>query len=145
MQEKIKKRGIPYEVNSKVFTSDYLKDIEKIYKLDFLKNIERHSHVLIYDWTNEGDVSSIIEDIEMLNFDYEKKSKKMADWRFENAQELRTKRLYLENRHWLHVDYLRHDYDVPELHYTPRECEEIEEAMKTVCTYKINLLKNRKL
>ncbi|XP_012219347.1 NADH dehydrogenase [ubiquinone] 1 alpha subcomplex subunit 10, mitochondrial [Linepithema humile] len=132
VKEKIKKRGIPYEVNSKVFTSDYLQDMENVYKLDYLKNIAKHSHVLVYDWTNEGDVSSLVEDIELLNFDYEKGSKKMADWRFESVQEMRTKRQFFENRYYLHLDYLRHDYDVPELHYTPEQNEERDLAMKTV-------------
>ena len=134
MQEKIKKRGIPYEINSKVLTSEYLQDIENIYKLDYLKNIISHSHVLVYDWTNEGDISSIVEDIEMLNFDYEDKTaKKMSDWRFENVQELRTKRKHYENRYFLHTDYWRNEYSLPELHYTAEEMKEKYEAMKMVC------------
>jgi len=134
LQEKIKKRGIPYEVNSKVLTSEYLQDIENIYKLDYLKNIISHSHVLVYDWTNEGDISSIVEDIEMLNFDYEDKTaKKMSDWRFENVQELRTKRKHYENRYFLHTDYWRNEYSLPELHYTAEEMKEKYEAMKMVC------------
>ncbi|CAL1682917.1 unnamed protein product [Lasius platythorax] len=124
VKEKIKKRGIPYEVNSKVLTSEYLQDIEKIYKQDYLKNIITHSHVLVYDWTNEGDVSTIIEDIELLNFDYDKKAEKMADWRFESVQELRTKRQLYLNRYFLHCDYMRNEYSVPELHYTAEQDEE---------------------
>lgn len=136
MQEKIKKRGIPYEVNSKVLTSQYLQDIENIYKLDYLKNIITHSHVLIYDWTNEGDINSIVEDIEQLNFDYEKTEKKMSDWRFENVQELRTKRKHYENRYFLHLDYMRNEFTVPELHYTAEEDEERYHVLNTVriCT-----------
>jgi hypothetical protein len=107
--------------------------------LDYLKNIVTHSHVLVYDWTEERDISSLIEDIEELNFDYEKDSTKMADWKFNNVQELRTKRQYCENRYFLHLDYTRNDYDVPELHYTAEEVEERDLAMKMVCTYKINL------
>ncbi|XP_039301857.1 NADH dehydrogenase [ubiquinone] 1 alpha subcomplex subunit 10, mitochondrial [Solenopsis invicta] len=132
VKEKIKKRGIPYEVNSKVLTSEYLQDIENIYKLDYLKNIVTHSHVLIYDWTTEGDVSNIVEDIEMLNFDYDKDASKMSDWTFENVQEIRTKRLYYEDRYFLHLDYMRTEYDVPELHYTAEEDEERHHAMKLV-------------
>jgi len=134
LQEKIKKRGIPYEVNSKVLTSEYLQDIENIYKLDYLKNIITHSHVLIYDWTNEGDITSMVEDIEQLNFDYEKSEKKMSDWRFENVQALRTKRQHYENRYFLHLDYYRNELSVPELHYTAEEDEERYHTLKTVCT-----------
>lgn len=121
-------------MNSPVFTSEYLQDIENTYKLDYLKNIITHSHVLIYDWKNEGDVTSIVEDIEQLNFDYEKSEKKMSDWRFESVQALRTKRKHYENRYFLHLDYYRNEFSVPELHYTAEEDEERYYAMKTVCT-----------
>jgi len=80
----------------------------------------------------------MVEDIEMLNFDYEdKKAKKMSDWRFENVQELRAKRKLYENRYFLHLDYWRNEFTVPELHYTAEEDEEIFEAMKMVriCTH----------
>ncbi|XP_029660159.1 NADH dehydrogenase [ubiquinone] 1 alpha subcomplex subunit 10, mitochondrial [Formica exsecta] len=124
VKEKIKKRGIPYEVNSKVLTSEYLLDIENIYKRDYLSNAITHSHVLVYDWTNEGDVSTIVEDMELLNFDYDKKDKKMSDWRFETVQELRTKRQIYANRYLLHIDYMRNEITVPELHYTAEQDEE---------------------
>lgn len=132
VKEKIKKRGIPYEVNSKVLTSEYLQDIENIYKLDYLKNVISHSHVLVYDWTNEGDISTIVEDIEFLNFDYDKKAKKMADWRFENVQELRTRRQLYLNRYFLHCDYMRNEFTVPELHYTAEQDEERYKILQLV-------------
>lgn len=132
MQAKIKKRGIPYEVNSKVLTSEYLQDIENMYKMDYLKNIMSHSHVLVYDWIKEGDVTSIVEDIESLNFDYDKDEKKMSDWRFESIQELRNRRKHYENRYFLHLDYLRNEFSVPELHYSAEEDEEIKNVMNTV-------------
>ncbi|XP_029169104.1 NADH dehydrogenase [ubiquinone] 1 alpha subcomplex subunit 10, mitochondrial-like [Nylanderia fulva] len=124
VKEKIKKQNIPYEVNSKVLTSKYLQDIENLYKLDYFKNIVSHSHVLVYDWTNEGDISTIVEDIEFLNFDYDKKAKKMADWRFENVQELRTKRQLYIDRYFLHCDYMRNEFTVPEMYYTAEQDEE---------------------
>lgn len=122
-------------MNSKVLTSEYLQDIENMYKLDYLKNITSHSHVLVYDWTKEGNITSIVEDIESLNFDYEKLEKKMSDWRFESVQELRTKRKLYENRYYLHMDYFRNEYNVPELHYTAEEDEERERVMKMVCMH----------
>ncbi|XP_020290204.1 NADH dehydrogenase [ubiquinone] 1 alpha subcomplex subunit 10, mitochondrial isoform X2 [Pseudomyrmex gracilis] len=132
VKERIKKRGIPYEVNSKVLTTDYLQDIENTYKQDYLKNAATHSHVLIYDWTKKGDISTMVEDIEMLNFDYDKKEKKMRDWTFENVQELRRKRWLCINRDFLHVDYMRYDLSCPEMHYTPEEDKEIEDIMRIV-------------
>lgn len=91
--------------------------------------------MLVYDWTNEGDVSSIVEDIQTLNFDYEKGAKKMADWRFESAQDIRTKRKLYENRYFLHMDYTRNDFNVPELHYTAEEDEERTNMLKLVRLY----------
>ncbi|KAL6259596.1 hypothetical protein P5V15_009513 [Pogonomyrmex californicus] len=132
VKEKIKKRGTPYEVNSKVLTTEYLQDIENLYKFDYLKDIVKHSHVLVYDWTNEGDISTIIEDIEMLKFDYDDKADKMADWRFNNVDEIRSKRLLYENRYYLHVDYYRNEPTAPELHHSPEELMEIQKAMNTV-------------
>lgn len=134
-QEKIKKRCIPYEINSNVLTSEYLLDIENIYKHDYLKDVITHSHVLVYDWTNEGDICTIVEDMEMLNFDYDKKDKKMSDWRFETVQELRTKRELYANRYFLHADYMRNETTVPELHYTAEQDEERYKMMLTVCIY----------
>jgi len=106
--------------------------------LDYLKNIATHSHVLVYDWTEEGDVSTVVEDIETLNFDYDKRSKKMADWIFDNVQELRTKRQHFEDRYYLHVDYMKNDYNVPELHFTAEQVIERKETMEMVCIYKLN-------
>lgn len=117
-------------------TTEYLEDIENLYKLDYLKQIATHSHVLIYDWTEEENVNTIVEDIEFLNFDdYGKKDQKMADWRFNNVQELRTKRHYYHNRYFLHLDYYRDEYAVPELTYSPEEIEELITMLRTVRIY----------
>ncbi|RLU21400.1 hypothetical protein DMN91_005773 [Ooceraea biroi] len=132
VKEKIKKRNVSYEVKSKVLTSKYLQDIENMYKLDFLKNIESHSHVLIYDWTNEGDVSTIVEDIEFLNFDYPKHDEKMADWTFSSIQDVRNKRLLYDGRDDLIRDYYRFEFKVPEMHYTPDEDALLDEVLLTV-------------
>ncbi|EFN82051.1 NADH dehydrogenase [ubiquinone] 1 alpha subcomplex subunit 10, mitochondrial [Harpegnathos saltator] len=132
VQERIKKRGIPYEVNSKVLTREYLTDIETSYKQNYLKKVMSHSHVLMYDWTEEGDVMSVIDDIEELNFNIYDKNGKMADWIFETVQELRIKRTYLHERFYLHQDYLTIDLNVPELAYTPDEVKEIHENYITI-------------
>lgn len=135
MQEKIKKRGIPYEVNSKVLTTEFLTDVEEIYKRDYLKDIVKHSHVLLYDWTEEGDIMSVINDIEELNFDIYKEKGKMSDWIFETVQELRIKRTYYQERYYLHKDYTSIDFDVPEMVFTPEESDEHDNLMKTVCVH----------
>lgn len=138
MQEKIKKRGIPHEVNSKVLTKEYLTDIEDGYKQIYLKDIMEHSHVLIYDWTEEGDIMTVIDDIEELNFDIYKEHGKMSDWIFETTQELRIKRTYLQDRHYLHLDYCSLDFKVPEMTFSPEEAIEQDNLYNTVCICFVN-------
>lgn len=122
-------------MNSKVLTTEYLQDIEDIYKQDYLKDIVKHSHVLVYDWTTEGDPMTVVDDIEELNFNIYEPWGKMADWIFETTQELRTKRSYFQDRYYLHKDYTSMDQDVPELSYTAEETQEREELLDTVCIY----------
>lgn len=59
----------------------------------------------------------------------------MSDWTFENVQELRTRRQTYTNRFYLHADYMRNEFTVPELLYTPEQDEEISTMLRTVCIY----------
>lgn len=88
-----------------------METFDELYKRNFLKDISSHSELLVYDWSNGGDIELVIEDIERigiyfsqwamipsikrkgsvilniylfpLDFDsYEKESSKMRDWRF---------------------------------------------------------------
>ncbi|XP_032664429.1 NADH dehydrogenase [ubiquinone] 1 alpha subcomplex subunit 10, mitochondrial [Odontomachus brunneus] len=145
VKEKIKKRGIPYEVNSKVLTTEYLTDIEEAYKQDYLKNVVKHSNVLLYDWTEEGDIMTVIDDIEELNFDIYKEKGKMSDWIFETVQELRIKRTYYHDRYYLHKDYASIDFEVPEMVFTPEQTEERKKLMETVPGKKYSVGFNRNL
>lgn len=76
-----------------------------------------------------------------MNFDYDKKAEKMSDWRFENMQELRTKRSFYTQRHFLHTDYITNDFKVPELLYTAEQVEEITNLLKIVCICNTSLFK----
>ncbi|XP_033223334.1 NADH dehydrogenase [ubiquinone] 1 alpha subcomplex subunit 10, mitochondrial [Belonocnema kinseyi] len=79
VQEKIKKRNIPGE--SKIFNEKFLTDLENNYKYDFLKKMDEHANILIYDYSRGGDFEVIVEDIETLKFDEQPQdSKKMMDW-----------------------------------------------------------------
>lgn len=92
MQEKIKQKGRPYEVNSKVFSTQFLTDMENIYKEQILKKLGHHSHLLIYDWSKAGDLTTVVENIEEIDFDnYE--DNKLSDWVFNTTGDL------LEVRH----------------------------------------------
>lgn len=39
-----------------------------------------HAEVLIYDWSDEGDTEVVVEDIERVNFNFDKNDPKLADW-----------------------------------------------------------------
>lgn len=82
LQERIKKRAVDYEVKSKVLTKEYLTTLEEEYK-KYLKEISKSSELLVYDWSNYGDVEVVVEDIERIDFDrFDKYDTRLRDWRF---------------------------------------------------------------
>lgn len=74
------------EATSPLFKdAKYLAAIEKVYKDEFLKDMERHAQLLVYDWSAGGDTELIVEDVERVNFDYnsyERYGEKMKDWKW---------------------------------------------------------------
>lgn len=40
--------------------------MENVYKREFLKDINQHSELLVYDWTNGGEIELVVEDIERI-------------------------------------------------------------------------------
>ncbi|KAK7086407.1 Ndufa10p [Halocaridina rubra] len=70
--QKIKKRNLPHEVNSPVYTPEYLTNMETIYKQQYLKQMSNHARILVYDWSEEGDAEVVVEDIERVNFELDK-------------------------------------------------------------------------
>ncbi|XP_014260850.1 NADH dehydrogenase [ubiquinone] 1 alpha subcomplex subunit 10, mitochondrial [Cimex lectularius] len=82
VKENIVMRGRDHEVNSKALTDDYLLDIEQEYKCTYLPEISTHAELLVYDWSEGGDVEAVVEDIERIDFDrYTKYDKKLIDWK----------------------------------------------------------------
>ncbi|XP_064455475.1 NADH dehydrogenase [ubiquinone] 1 alpha subcomplex subunit 10, mitochondrial-like [Ornithodoros turicata] len=82
--KRIKQRNIPYEVNSEVLTKDYLDEIDRQYKFNYLKSIRDSSELLIYDWSSFGDTEVVVEDIERINFEKnldDKHSPMFHDWK----------------------------------------------------------------
>ncbi|GBM24347.1 NADH dehydrogenase [ubiquinone] 1 alpha subcomplex subunit 10, mitochondrial [Araneus ventricosus] len=80
--ERIKQRNNPIEVNSPVFTKEYLETMEYNYKQKYLKEYQKHSEILIYDWSNYGDVEVVVEDIERIDFErFHEYDTKLRDWR----------------------------------------------------------------
>ncbi|KAF7384873.1 hypothetical protein HZH66_011959 [Vespula vulgaris] len=89
VKERIQKRCIPYEVNSKVLTTKYLTDIETAYKEEYLPQISNHAYLLMYDWANGGNIEDVVDDIERIDMEYnDQNPKKLCDWLFLNLSEL---------------------------------------------------------
>lgn len=81
VQKRIKERNRDWEVNSPVLTEKYLSTIDRCYKQKFLKEMSVHSEVLVYDWSNFGDVDVVVEDIERLDMSESPYDKRFEDWK----------------------------------------------------------------
>ena len=63
----IQSRGNEWDKDSPVWTNKrYMLDIYNELKKNFLKQQQRHSRVLVYDWTEPGDMEIVVEDIELI-------------------------------------------------------------------------------
>ncbi|CAF0788709.1 unnamed protein product [Brachionus calyciflorus] len=89
----IKSNGKPFEKDSKVYTLDLLKSIEKNYKKSFLPEMRNHLHILNFK-SNEIDTERIIEELELLDFEDQHK---FNDWRVRKETTINTYRKILAN------------------------------------------------
>lgn len=47
-----------------------------------------HAELLVYDWSNEGDVEVVVEDIERIDFNrFDEQDPKMKDWIYHLEEE----------------------------------------------------------
>lgn len=119
VQENIKKRNIDYEVQSKAFTERYLRSIDHFYKHCFLKKIEKHTPILVYDWSEGGDTEILLDDVEAVDypgFEETPYNKKMEDWRFNTESDWTEQRLKFCNDKNIILQYVNIPrFDVPEL------------------------------
>jgi len=115
--ENIKKRNISYEVNSQAMNPNYLQALEYAYKHEYLKQIGTHSELLIYDWSNGGDVEVVVEDIERIDFNkYDDQDPQLKDWDLQNEEDWACMRNYYCDRKDFIMTYMNVPrYDVPEL------------------------------
>ncbi|RWS12011.1 NADH dehydrogenase [ubiquinone] 1 alpha subcomplex subunit 10-like protein [Dinothrombium tinctorium] len=109
-----------FESKSKVFNLEFLRTFEEQYKTLYLPEISRHAELLVYDWSNEGDMDLVIEDLEKIDFDkYEMFGEKMEDWRWfpeEHWDEFRRK--YTNTKGKLIAHFFLPTYDVEGLYMT---------------------------
>ncbi|XP_067125395.1 NADH dehydrogenase [ubiquinone] 1 alpha subcomplex subunit 10, mitochondrial [Centruroides vittatus] len=132
LKDRIKKRNRPYEVNSKVLTNEYLSTMEDYYKHTFLKDFSVHSELLIYDWSNFGDVEVIVEDIERIDFDSPREDKKFKDWRESEKWEWNNLRRRVTNEKPKLFNLLNNPkLDCPELFLTAEETSAMKDVMRT--------------
>ena len=84
----IQDRGNEWDKDSPVWTNKrYMTDIYTELKKNFLRDQQRHSRVLVYDWTVPGDIEIVVEDIEALNFDFlEETDEQQKDWRLHTEE-----------------------------------------------------------
>ncbi|KAH8365051.1 NADH dehydrogenase [ubiquinone] 1 alpha subcomplex subunit 10, mitochondrial [Drosophila serrata] len=119
VKKEIKARNVDYEVQSKVFSDAYLRDVEMLYKQQYLKDISTHAELLIYDWTAGGETEVVVEDIERIDFaqfEADSHNKKMLDWRFHLENEWTEARIkYCSEKSDLMNYFNVPRFDVPEL------------------------------
>lgn len=106
-------------------TKEYLQLIEDNYKNKYLPQISQHAELLVYDWTNYGDMDLVIEDLEKLDFDqYEARGEKMEDWRMYTPQDFDEQRRKFSNcREVLYANMNIPEYDTPSLETPDEICE----------------------
>ncbi|KAH8311826.1 hypothetical protein KR044_008203 [Drosophila immigrans] len=119
VQRQIKARNVEHEVKSKAFSVDYLRDLDMLYKQQYLKDISGHAELLIYDWSAGGEAEVVVEDIERLDFqqhEADPHNKKMIDWRFTLEDEWCEARIkYCHEKPTLMNYFNVPRFDVPEL------------------------------
>lgn len=124
--DRIKKRNRDWEVNSPLLTEKYLEAIEKSYKLRFLKDMSRSSQVLVYDWSNFGEVEAVVDDIERLDFTEDPYTHKFDDWKVEHDRQHGYQRYIYTCEKDMLLDKMDPGMLVPELYPSHFENELLE-------------------
>jgi len=136
VMKNIQSRGNEWDKNSPVWTNkQYLSDIYNELKKNFLKAQQRHSHVLVYDWSEPGDMEIVVEDIEALNFDFlEETDEQQKDWRLgteERFAMMRERYCNSTQRNRLFQQLLNvpRNFKCVNLWKEPQEQEQLEDAL----------------
>jgi len=135
----IQNRGNEWDKDSPVWTNkQYLLDIYNELKRNFLKQQQQHSRVLVYDWTEPGDMEIVVEDIEALNFDLlEETDTQQSDWRFQKEELLTIQRMKycnfeLRNRLLNQVANTKPNYSCVNFWREPDEQEHLEDVLSWI-------------
>ncbi|KAK5644038.1 hypothetical protein RI129_007883 [Pyrocoelia pectoralis] len=113
----IKQRNYCCETQSDVLTASYLKTMEDLYKLEYLKKLSTHSELLVYDWSDQGDIEVVVEDLERINFSrIDNQDPKVKDWVYHLEEEYAGLRhMYADKKHSLMCYLNIPRMDAPEL------------------------------
>jgi len=140
VMKNIKERNNPWDKDSPVWTNKrYLNDIYNEKKRRYLMETQRHSHVLVYDWTNKGDVDVIVDDIEHLECDWtDEYDDLMRDWTVNRSEkrsmlmrELYCNRLYRQNMLFAMMDN-EDFFETPQLFYDPHDFNQLLDVLKNI-------------
>uniref|UniRef100_A0A0K0E7H5 NADH dehydrogenase [ubiquinone] 1 alpha subcomplex subunit 10, mitochondrial n=1 Tax=Strongyloides stercoralis TaxID=6248 RepID=A0A0K0E7H5_STRER len=130
--ENIKKTGSDAKIAT--MNEKYLKTIEDSYK-DCLREYRRHSKILVYDWSKEGNVDIVVEDIERMDFDFfEWHTNEVFETWHEPVDEVQwaKRRVHVteksQARHHAFSGILTHE--VGELYINPRDAAHFVDVMK---------------
>jgi len=105
VQKKVAALGNECDKNSPIWKSkDYLNDIYRAMKRQYLREAQDHSEVLVYDWSEPGDLDVVVEDIEKLNFDHiSLYDRDQGDWRFGDEVNATDARIKFTTLRWLNA------------------------------------------
>ncbi|RWS28018.1 NADH dehydrogenase [ubiquinone] 1 alpha subcomplex subunit 10-like protein [Leptotrombidium deliense] len=107
---KSKPEVVSMEAKSKVLNLEFLTTLNDQYKNQFLPEIYKASELLVYDWSKEGDMDEVIEDLEKLDFEqYNLKGDRLEDWRTYPDYKF----LELRTRYTNEMNFLAHKFDMP--------------------------------
>lgn len=131
--DNIKKRNINYEVNSPVLNEKYLTTMEQNYKQNYLKEISQHAEMLVYDWSVEGDMEIVVEDIEGIDFNrYDTYDAKLKDWDKRSEEEWNISRNYYADKKDVVMSFCAIPcLEVPELVVDAMDADQFHKVMNS--------------
>ncbi|GFN92095.1 NADP dehydrogenase [ubiquinone] 1 alpha subcomplex subunit 10, mitochondrial [Plakobranchus ocellatus] len=122
VRDRIKKRNVPWEVNSPILTDEFLHTVNDVYKTKYLPYMKRWSEILTYDLKEspEPDFAVVVEDLESLDLDnapleYEDR---FSEWRTLHNRDFNEMRSFCspQKKHKLQKIFTFHPpYEAPEL------------------------------
>jgi len=124
----VREKGKDFEKNSRVYSLDLLKAVEKNYKKNFLPSIRSELHLLNYN-TKEVDTERVIEDLTLLDFE---DLTKFSDWRIRKETTINTyRRMLSDYDHCLSLLLAPSSYvDVPEYLWYGEELAKLNERLE---------------